>query len=70
MGKISKHKAEAKALYDALGHDERCHHGAALVLVVALRQYLEELGAIERAIDEDQALNAYVLARKTARAGT
>jgi len=66
MGKISKHMKEARALYDALGHDERCHHGSTLVLVVALRQYLAELGALERAADES-ALNAYVLARKLAR---
>ncbi len=65
MGKISKHVQEAKALYDALGHDERCHTGSRLVLVVALRQYLVDLGVLVPAAEV--ALDACVLARKAGR---
>jgi len=65
VGKIGKHIEEAKALYNALGHDERVHNGATLVLVVALRQYLEDLGVAPPAPED--ALKAYAVARKATR---
>jgi hypothetical protein len=67
QGKISKHVKKAKALYDALGHDERLHSGVKLVLVIALRQYLEGLGAIEPQPESVETLNAFVLPRNRKR---
>jgi hypothetical protein len=63
QGKISTHAKKAVALYDALGHDERLHSGVKLVLVIALRQYLEDLGAIARQPESVDTLNAFVLTR-------
>ncbi len=69
LGKISTHAKEAKALYDALGHDERLHSGAKLVLVVALRQYLEHLRIIAAEPESTETLNAFVLTRGRRREG-